>query len=258
MNHYKRIFVTGHPGAGKALFAKELANKLGWKFIDADIGLEYRIGQLLPSILGSEGVKHFHACQNKILRLLMKQENIVIATDVSIFCDEINQALLSTEFVLYLKTSSSVQLERIARNDNPLLLTSDLKSFFDDLHKDRDSLLEKTATFTINGDDSDIEKQLSITIDKLHKNIEKTQSASKIKVDRRDMVLFHKSTHAPVFLPEHQAICLKLLGQGKSSKEIARDMNISYRTVEGYLANIMEACGCTSSKELISLYLDQP
>jgi len=51
---------------------------------------------------------------------------------------------------------------------------------------------------------------------------------------------------------------VKLLAQGKSSKEIARMMNISYRTVEGYLAQAMEQLGCVSSKELIALYHHKP
>jgi len=49
-----------------------------------------------------------------------------------------------------------------------------------------------------------------------------------------------------------------LLAQGKSAKEIAQQLDISYRTVEGYIEKIMELLGCTSSKELIALYHEQP
>jgi shikimate kinase len=53
-------------------------------------------------------------------------------------------------------------------------------------------------------------------------------------------------------------MCLKLLVQGKTAKEIAQDMHISYRTVEDYIAKTIELLGCTSSKELIALYYEQP
>jgi DNA-binding NarL/FixJ family response regulator len=41
-------------------------------------------------------------------------------------------------------------------------------------------------------------------------------------------------------------------------KEIARETNVSYRTVEGLIAHMMESLGCSSSKELIALYHDHP
>lgn len=38
MNKPNRIFVVGHPGAGKMIFSKAFADKIQWNFIDADIG----------------------------------------------------------------------------------------------------------------------------------------------------------------------------------------------------------------------------
>ncbi|MDR3502061.1 MAG: hypothetical protein P4L79_05710 [Legionella sp.] len=38
MNPSTRIFIIGHPGAGKALLAKTIAENLGWNYIDADSG----------------------------------------------------------------------------------------------------------------------------------------------------------------------------------------------------------------------------
>lgn len=59
MSQSKRIFIIGHPGSGKILLAKTLAEKLGWQFIDSDFGLEFRIGRLLADILGNQGKKAF-------------------------------------------------------------------------------------------------------------------------------------------------------------------------------------------------------
>jgi shikimate kinase len=36
----KRIIIVGHMGAGKSLLAKTLAAKLGWQYVDANLGLE--------------------------------------------------------------------------------------------------------------------------------------------------------------------------------------------------------------------------
>jgi len=67
MSSYKRIFIIGHPGAGKALLAKNLAEKLGWQFIDIDLGLEFRVGRILPEIIGKQGENAFHDCESEIL-----------------------------------------------------------------------------------------------------------------------------------------------------------------------------------------------
>lgn len=48
------------------------------------------------------------------------------------------------------------------------------------------------------------------------------------------------------------------VAQGKTAKEIAREAYVSYRTVEGMIAKLMESFGCSSSKELIALFHKQP
>ena len=90
MNKYKRIFIIGHPGAGKALLAKTLAEKLGWQFIDADLGLESRVGRTISEILGQESEAPFYHCESEILAHQLKQENIVVTTDASIVLNEKN------------------------------------------------------------------------------------------------------------------------------------------------------------------------
>ena len=94
MSHIKRIFIIGHPGAGKALLAKTLANKLGWQFIDADLGLESRLGRTIHELLGKNGEEAFYACESELLSNQLSLENIVVATDASIACSETNQHLL--------------------------------------------------------------------------------------------------------------------------------------------------------------------
>ena len=160
MSTYKRIFIIGHPGAGKALLAKTLAEQLGWQFIDADLGLEFSIGRGLTEILGAEGKKAFDKCQAEILATQLQKEHLVVGTDGSIVCNEQNRQLLSSEFVVFLNVSTRVQMERTARNPAPLLLVRDVKTFLNTLHAERDHLYEQVSSLTINGDDSALEKHV--------------------------------------------------------------------------------------------------
>lgn len=253
MSEFKRIYIVGHPGAGKGVLGKALAQKMGWEFIDTDFGLEFHIGRPLMEILGKTGEKSFHKCESEILISLLNKENIVITTDGGIVCNEKNRRLLSSEFVVYLQVSTAIQLERTIRNAEPFLLYTDLMTFLSKLHEERDHLYKEVARLTINGDDSDLEEHVSVIIKNFPQDrIEKI--TEKLSLDKKDLVFFHKILHTPIHLSLQRAICLKLLAQGNSTKEIAKIIKISHRTVEKYIAKTAEILGCSSSKELIALY----
>lgn len=156
MKQYKRIFIIGHSGAGKGVLAKGVAEKLGWKFIDADFSLAPSIGRDTKEILGSAGTEIFEKCLSEILSHQLTQENIVVTTDDSIVCSEKNRKLLVEEFTVYLKVSTEVQIERIGHN-RPLLPVADYKKFLDKMHKERDALYEQSARFMLNSDDNDLD-----------------------------------------------------------------------------------------------------
>lgn len=252
---YKRIFIIGHPGSGKALLAKTLAEHLGWRFINADFGLEFHIGRHLTDIIGKEGNNNFHQVQTEIFSSLIKEENIVVNTDASTVCSSNICNLLYSEFVVYLKVDKAIQLERLLRNPTPLLLSdADIETFLNKLHEKRDNLYDKNCKLTIDGNNNDLNNHVEIILEAIGADI---NTSSEITLDNKDLIIFHKTLHTPVHLTDQQAACLKLLSQGKTSKEIARELNISYRTVEGYLAKIMESLDCSSSKEMIALYLSK-
>ena len=67
--------------------------------------------------------------------------------------------LLSSEFVVYLKVSTPVQLERISHN-RPLLPLGDYKAFLNTLRHERDGLYEQVASFSISSDDGAIDEHV--------------------------------------------------------------------------------------------------
>ena len=157
VSKFKRIFIIGHSGAGKGVLAEAVAEKLGWKYINADFSLAPSIGRNASEILGEQGEGIFQRCLSEILSYQLTQENIVVTTDDSIVCMEKNRKLLSSEFTVNLKVSTSVQLERISHN-RPLLPSADYKNFLDKQHKERDALYEQSASFTLNSDDNALEE----------------------------------------------------------------------------------------------------
>ena len=149
MTESKRIFIVGHTGAGKSLRGEALAEKLGWQYIDANPGLERYIGRNLNEIVGKEGEFAFHQCEAEIISHYINKEHVVVVMEEAVIATEKNRKLLSSEFVVYLKVSTPVQIERWTSGRSPLLPIADLKKFLDKQHLERDSLFEEVATLTI-------------------------------------------------------------------------------------------------------------
>lgn len=254
MKQPKRIIIVGHPGAGKAVLGQALAEKLGWNFIDADFGIEIKTGVSVKDILGEDGTQSLRAMEMRILS--QQPEHVVIATDVGIVISPENREYLKNEYVVFVTVSLPVHLERMTRHVAPLLVKSDRTKLLKDLHE-RDVWFNEVANIVVNTDDNALHSHVDAVLKDTGLPLSAPQS-SKLKLESNDMILHHHQTHQPIQLTEQQAICLKLLAQGKSAKEIGQELDISYRTVEGHLARTMELSGCHSSKELISLYLGQP
>lgn len=145
----KRIFIVGHMGAGKALLSEALAKKLDWRYIDANPSLERYIGRSLSEILGVQGEAAFHRCEAEIISHYKGEEHVVVLLEEAVITTEENRKLLDSEFVIYLKVSTSVQIERMQSGRTPLLPIADLKAFLDKQHLERDSLFEEVATLIV-------------------------------------------------------------------------------------------------------------
>lgn len=145
----KRIFIIGHTGAGKSLLGEALAEKLDWKFIDANPDLERYIGRNLNEILGNQGEEAFHRCEAEIISHYINKEHVVVILEQGVIATEENRKLLSHEFVVYLKVSVPVQIERWPNGRLPLLPIANLKAFLEKQHLERDSFFEEVATLTL-------------------------------------------------------------------------------------------------------------
>lgn len=254
MHSTERILITGHPGTGKALVARKLAEALGWEFINTDFELEQRSGRSIDGIMGTDHNNPFYQFERDMLARQFEKRFCIINTDPHIICLESVRALLTNEFVVYLKADTTVQMERSQGHVPPLYPEADLPILFDTLHRQRDDLYEKNAALVIDTCDSAIEKHIRTIIEVSGATKGQNRNATR----ETGIVLFHRLLHTPVELSCQQTECLKLLAKGFSAKDIAKRRNISHRTVEGTLARIMEISGCTSSKELVSLYLSKP
>lgn len=69
--------------------------------------------------------------------------------------------------------------------------------------------------------------------------------------------LIHSKTKLLINLPHQRSQCLHHLLTGKSTKDIARAMSLSPKTIDYYLELLRKELGCKTSKELVSSYYQQ-
>ena len=71
----------------------------------------------------------------------------------------------------------------------------------------------------------------------------------------RNLYIPHAFDNQMIKLTQQQARCFYLLLQGRTAKDIANEMNLSYRTIQHYTVSIYERLGLESSREMISHYV---
>lgn len=78
-----------------------------------------------------------------------------------------------------------------------------------------------------------------------------------LEPNKKPVIVIHEKSQSPLSLAPQRAQCLLHAAQGKSTKQIAHQMNLSIRTIDYYLSIIRKELGCRSTKELIATYREQ-
>ena len=177
MTKTKRIFVVGHMGAGKFIFAEALAKKLGWQIVDANPSIERYIGRQTRDILGEQGEAAFNRSQADIISHYIGKENVVVLLEECVVTSEQCRKLLSSEFVVYLKVSIPTQLDRMKGGRVSSLPVDDMKDFLEKQHRERDAFYEEISTLVVESVGSsdqvaEIDKIVEEDVNKVMKAIE--------------------------------------------------------------------------------------
>ncbi|NNE38754.1 MAG: shikimate kinase [Gammaproteobacteria bacterium] len=148
------IYLIGPMGAGKTTIGKKLSRKLEMRFFDSDREVEKTTGATINLIFDVEGEPGFREWESRTIEILMKEDNIVLATGGGAILSEANRKLLKKNgLVIYLEAGPELIMKRTAYDNNrPLLATKDkLKTITDMLNK-RNPVYEQVSDFKVNVD----------------------------------------------------------------------------------------------------------
>lgn len=145
------IFLVGPMGSGKTAVGKNLARRLGLRFVDSDAEIEARMGVDIPYIFEREGEAGFRARERDVIDALTRQAGIVLATGGgAILRPENRERLAARGTVVYLETSVRQQVERTRRGrQRPLLFNADPAARLADLMAVRGPLYSEVAAFSV-------------------------------------------------------------------------------------------------------------
>ncbi len=119
-----RIFLVGFMASGKSCIGKLLANKLQYKYVDADDYIEAKAQQTVPQIFEERGEVYFRKLEQTCLHELIQEEQILISTGGGMACYFDNMAQMnSSGLTIFLEVSPPIIVNRLleAKNTRPLV-----------------------------------------------------------------------------------------------------------------------------------------
>lgn len=111
----RRIVLTGFMGSGKSTVGPILAERLGWRFADADDVIAAEAGCSIPEIFAREGEAAFRDRERAAIARLAGEDALVLALGGGAIEDAATRALLSNApetLLVHLEVELETTLER--------------------------------------------------------------------------------------------------------------------------------------------------
>ena len=135
------IYLVGMMGAGKTTVGRELANQLGYRFLDTDTSIEAIAKTTIPDIFAQQGETAFRDLESQVLQELSQYPRMVIATGGGIVVRQTNWRDLRNGIVVWLDVPAAILVDRLKADETPrpLLQTDDPVATLNDLLEQRRS-----------------------------------------------------------------------------------------------------------------------
>lgn len=162
------VILVGMMGAGKSEVGEQLADKLGYSFVDTDSLIERKANKKVRRIFADDGEAAFRALESEAIASLAGATGKVIATGGGAFQAPENRAVLDgIGLTVYLKASARELYQRVKNDPNrPLLQRPDAKEEMARLLAEREPAY-KQAQLVVDTEDLSVEEVVDALIDEL-------------------------------------------------------------------------------------------
>lgn len=90
-----KLYLVGFMGAGKTTLAKALGRRLDWRVEDLDELVEARERCTVADLFARRGEPYFRGVERDVLRRLLPDRHVVVATGGGTYADADNRALIN-------------------------------------------------------------------------------------------------------------------------------------------------------------------
>jgi shikimate kinase len=145
---HESIALVGYRATGKSSVARRTAERLGWRYVDADRELEKRAVLSIQRIFAEKGEEYFRDLESEVLSDQVRGERIVLATGGGVILRESNrQRLREFGLVVWLRADEQTLVERLSRSPGgrPALTTQGLLAEVAPMLAIRNPLYEEVA-----------------------------------------------------------------------------------------------------------------
>src|SRR6218665_899940 len=147
------VALVGLPGGGKSTVGRQLAGRLGARFLDADAVLEERIGMPIRSYFEQHGEAPFRDLEAQVIDELTSpgQGPLILATGGgAVLRAENRQRLHERTTVIYLRSTAEELFKRLRHDtQRPLLQVADPLAKLREPHAKRHTLYEEVAHYRV-------------------------------------------------------------------------------------------------------------
>jgi shikimate kinase len=135
----RSVVLVGLMGAGKTVIGRRLAQAIGVPFKDADAEIEQAAGLTVSEIFAKHGEPSFRDGERRVIRRLLDEPPLVVATGGGAFMSEGTRQLIAERgFSIWLRAELPVLMKRVLkRNNRPLLAQGDPEATMKRLMEER-------------------------------------------------------------------------------------------------------------------------
>lgn len=152
------IYLIGFMGAGKTSVGRELADRLGYEFIDMDVMIEDQQQCTISEIFANHGEPHFRKLETELVKYLATKNNLVIGTGGGAILNQDNvDTMKGSGSTILLSVKPETILKRLKGDTTrPLLMVDDKLGKINSILDSRKEKYRASAEVIVQTDDKNV------------------------------------------------------------------------------------------------------
>lgn len=151
----KHLALIGMSGTGKSTIGEQIANELGWGFVDSDALVVERVGKPITELFAEDGEAKFRDTEAEVLRECFQAQNQSVISIAGGGILRTDTRALAREhcFVVWLRATIDTLVQRLGEAEGRPLLAGDPRANLEKLLAEREEIYLGAANAEIAVDD---------------------------------------------------------------------------------------------------------